>query len=706
MDAGAGVGATGGLPHSLYVYAWGLRAGGPIGKLLAHAGHLVRTGLPRPDAGVAVWGHSPHAWRGEWVAARFGLPLIRVEDALLRSLSPARAGGRARHGPPLGLMLDDRGVHYDPRQPSRLEAILAQHPLDDSALLARAAEGMARVAAHDLSKYNDHDPDAALPAPGYVLVVDQTRGDAAVRASGGDRAAFLAMLARASEDHPQARIVIKSHPETRHGARRGHFVAQDAPDGGRICLLGTPVSPRKLIEGAVAVYTHSSTMGFEAILAGHRPQVFGQPFYAGWGLTVDHAPPLARRGRVLSRTQLFAGAMILATTWVCPARGRLCSLEEALDQLEAEVRVWREDRHGHLALGMRLWKRAALQAQFGRHRPLRFAKTAGAAAQQARAAGRGVLVWGATPAPDGGPLRRVEDGFLRSRGLGAALIPPLSQVADARGLYYDPNHPSDLEALITAPLPPGGRARAEALVAGLLAAGVSKYNLPPAPPVPVDGSGRPRILVPGQVEDDASVRLGAQDFLTKNLARSQPVNRALLAAVRAQNPGAMILYKPHPDVVAGLRPGGLGPDDLAGLADAVVTDADPIAAIMAADAVWTLTSLLGFEALLRGKPVTCLGVPFYAGWGLTRDLAPTPRRRVQAADGHPLPRPDLIHVAHAALIDYPRYFDPVLARPCPAEVALHRLAQGQAPRPGPALRLLAKMQGALAGHAHLWRRGR
>ena len=43
--------------------------------------------------------------------------------------------------------------------------------------------------------------------------------------------------------------------------------------------------------------------------------------------------------------------------------------------------------------------------------------------------------------------------------------------------------------------------------------------------------------------------------------------------------------------------------------------------------VWTMTSLLGFEALLRGKPVTCLGAPFYAGWGLTRDMPGVPQHR-------------------------------------------------------------------------------
>lgn len=108
-----------------------------------------------------------------------------------------------------------------------------------------------------------------------------------------------------------------------------------------------------------------------------------------------------------------------------------------------------------------------------------------------------------------------------------------------------------------------------------------------------------------------------------------------------------------------------------------------------------MTSLLGFEALLRGIPVTTLGAPFYAGWGLTRDLGPVPPRRTA--------RPDLAQLVHAALIAYPRYWDPVSRRACTVEVALDRLASGNIPHPGHVNRALAKLQGRFASLAHLWR---
>ena len=645
-------------------------------RMLQLAGHELHLGLPGPEDGVVVWGASPTAWRGERIAARRGVPLVRIEDAFLRSVHPGRARGEA----PLGLLVDPVGVHFDPTRPSRIEQILGDRSLYNSNILVEVDRLTPVYLENSLSKYNNWEPTALPPPPGYILVVDQTLGDASVRASQASPATFRQMLTAALEDHPGTRIVIRSHPETAAGLRPGHFGPADA--GGRVTLLTDPVAPHRLLAGAADVYTVSSQMGFEAILHGHRPRVFGQPFYAGWGLTRDeHSFP--RRTRTLTREELFAGAMLLAPLWYDPCRDRLCGLEEVMLQLQAEVRAWREDRHGHVATGMRLWKRGRLQAVFGRETPLRFRDDPKAADREAQRTGRSLLIW-AGKEPDGfapqSPCRRVEDGFLRSRGLGAELVPPLSLVTDDLGIYYDPTRPSRLEALIAEPLTPSQRHRAEALIHRLRAEGLTKYNLPGAVP---DLPAGHRILVPGQVEDDASIRKGAGDVRT---------NLALLKAARAANPKAIILYKPHPDVEAGLRPGAM---DATGLADLVLPRANPAALLAEVQEVWTMTSLLGFEALVRGVPVTCLGAPFYAGWGLTRDLGPTPDRRTA--------RPDLAQLVHAALIAYPRYWDPVSRRPCPVEVALDRLASGEIPHPGRANRLLSKLQGRFASLAHLWR---
>jgi hypothetical protein len=89
-----------------------------------------------------------------------------------------------------------------------------------------------------------------------------------------------------------------------------------------------------------------------------------------------------------------------------------------------------------------------------------------------------------------------------------------------------------------------------------------------------------------------------------------------------------------------------------------------------------------------------LGMPFYAGWGLTTDLQTLPR--VNA-------RPDLLGLIYACLINYPCYFDPIAHLAYPPEVVIERLNAGSEIKTGAVLRMLAKLQGAFASRSHWWR---
>lgn len=627
----------------LCVYNGGFLTQGRLGRMLDLSGWDISLGVPRDGDWVGLWGRSRTAWRGEAVAGWTEAPVLTVEDAFLRSVHPGRVRGEA----PIGLCLDRTGVHFDGSAPSDLETILATDALDDAALLGRARQIADSLKYWHLGKYSATDPEIEPPDPGYVVVIDQTAGDAAL--CGAGRAEFIEMLAFAQSEHPGLPVLIKTHPETEGGARPGHFVPDDAV--GRVRFYTEPVSPWRLFEGAVGVYTHSSTLGFESIYAGHKPRVFGQPFYAGWGLTQDeNAPP--RRERKLTRAQLFAGAMMLYPVWYDPVRDRLCEIEEVVAQLAADARARREDRQGYVAIGMKPWKRPHLQRAFGREMRLRFAARAPASGD-----GRRMVVWGMGEAPDN--AHRMEDGFLRSRGLGAALTPPLSLVLDAPSLYFDAATEGRLDRLIanSGDLPLGEIRRAERLISRIQALELTKYNIQSE--MPEFRADRHTILVAGQVEDDVSIQFGAPEIRT---------NLELLRRAREENRDAFLLWKPHPDVEAGLRKGQVAEADLEGLADLALLNIGASQALMLAREVWTISSTIGFEALLRGIPVTCLGMPFYAGRGLTRDLVPRPpHRRLDVS---------LQELAHACLIGYPRYFDPRSGAPISPEAAVSLLAEG------------------------------
>ena len=69
-----------GVPRRLYHQNLSFLRDRRLRRVLELAGHELHLGLPGPGDGVLVWGASPTAWRGERVAARAGVPLVRVED--------------------------------------------------------------------------------------------------------------------------------------------------------------------------------------------------------------------------------------------------------------------------------------------------------------------------------------------------------------------------------------------------------------------------------------------------------------------------------------------------------------------------------------------------------------------------------------------------------------------------------------------------
>lgn len=217
----------------------------------------------------------------------------------------------------------------------------------------------------------------------------------------------------------------------------------------------------------------------------------------------------------------------------------------------------------------------------------------------------------------------VEDGFVRSVQLGATKAPPMSLCLDSKTPYFDATRPSDLEELLNNfdfSSKPELIAQAKEGIKLLLETGVSKYNN--SEKVNIEKFYGPktkkRILVLGQVEDDASIQYGCVKKLTNN---------DVVRLAVEENPGAQVIYKPHPDVMSGHRPYQSNPTDVENIALVLKKDVPLASAFETVDHVYTITSLGGFEALLRGIKVTTLGCPFYSGWGLTDDRQSNARRK-------------------------------------------------------------------------------
>ncbi|MET0239737.1 MAG: hypothetical protein ABW184_07550 [Sphingobium sp.] len=385
---------------------------------------------------------------------------------------------------------------------------------------------------------------------------------------------------------------------------------------------------------------------------------------AGCPVVIDGSGPFAD---LSSLETLVAQHLIAQTSWHDPFSGEPASPLHVVARLGAWRRLIDANRAVAAAYGFAAWKQDTVAAMLWNGRDSSIFASANDTHLAQIPPDKAIAVWKARVPADflaeleqsGRPLLEVEDGFIRSIGLGADCVPPLSIAVDDLGAHYDPSRPSRLERLLAEDEPDAqSLARARALREIIAAMGISKYGVG-GDPLPRPAGTRRHVLVVGQVEDDRSVRLGGCGLAS---------NHELLRRVRTRCPDAYILYRPHPDVEAGHRKGHVPHAEALRLADAIDPGSAISALIAMVDEVHVLTSLAGFEALLHGKAVITHGIPFYAGWGLTTDLGPVPARRGR--------RRTLDQLVAAVLIDYPRYLDPTTGLPCDAELLITRMGAG------------------------------
>lgn len=362
--------------------------------------------------------------------------------------------------------------------------------------------------------------------------------------------------------------------------------------------------------------------------------------------------------------------------WYDPFSGDQITPLQAIELCGFWQRLINSNRGIAAALGFAHWKQPTVAPLLWNGRETQFKRGVPALADGAQ-----VAVWRSRLSPaqeaalKGRVVLEVEDGFIRSSGLGADCVPPLSIIVDARGVHFDPKQPSELENLLQhADFADDVIERAAALREAIIASGISKYERAGEQVLVRPGGGRWHVLVPGQVEDDRAVTSGGA--LSSNL-------ELLKRARQHVGADAFIIYKPHPDVLAGHRRGMVPARDIARWADLVEADAPMASLIDMVDELHVNSSLAGFEALMRGKKVTVHGCPFYAGWGLTTDLGQVPERRTA--------RRPIDQLVAAAYLIYPRYLDPETGLPCPPETLVARLMEGQ-PRLDPKARTLVAVR--------------
>lgn len=601
---------------------------------------------------VIGWGKKDNTKQAKAFANKHDLEYYSLEDGFIHSMGQGVLGSKS-----CSLVVDSLGIYYDATQSSDLENLIFTNnkELFNPENTLRAKSAIQHITQANISKYNNGSiqlNNKIFNTDKIVLVIDQTAGDMSLKYGYVTESTFSEMLQAALKENPDAQIIVKTHPDVIAGKKKGNIDISNL--NSRIHLISESVNPIVLLKKVDIVYVATSQMGFEALMLNKHVICFGVPFYAGWGLTEDRADKSllvwGRRNKKRSLEALFIAAYIRYTRYLHPDTQQLCELEDIISYFELQYKNQLEIPNKLFCINFTPWKKNHIKEFLGKNNSITFVSSAKQAIKKGFKSSSQLITWASKNQDQVNELAhefainpwQIEDGFIRSTGLGTDLTVPASLVLDKTGIYYDPTQPSDLETILqTKTFSNNELKRAELLKGSLLKNELSKYNL---------GGGfnksllkvKPKqkiILIPGQVEGDASIKKGCIDINT---------NTALIKAVRKNEPDAYLIYKPHPDVVSGNRNGKVEPQVVIKHINLELLDASITDCLAVVDEVHTMTSLVGFEGLMRELKVVCYGIPFYSNWGLTSDKQPLKRRTRKLI---------LNELVAGTLIDYPIYMN-------------------------------------------------
>ncbi|ELU5216571.1 capsular polysaccharide biosynthesis protein [Campylobacter jejuni] len=612
------------------------------------------------------WGRKKSGLKAINLAKKYKAKFILLEDGFIRSLNLG-----VENSPSFSMVKDDIGIYYDATAPSKLENLLNTYEFKDEEI-KQAKKVIELIKKYKISKYNnnlDIPDDYFQKDEKRVLIITQTANDASLEFGLAKDFKTVDMIKDAIKENPDSKIYIKIHPDVLSGKKQSDLDINSLP---KECILITEnFNPIALLEFFDKVYTKTSGMGFEALMQGCECVCYGMPFYAGWGLTKDKLE-CKRRMQKRSLEEVFYAAYILYSEYFNPYFNQKSNIFDTIQTLAKYKDIEKANSNRLFMLGFTLWKRYFIRPFFkAKDNKIIFLNSLKSLARYKLKENDKFFIWGKRidynalkttlikKAQDENLLHfipkisLVEDGFIRSISLGSDLTRPFSLNVDDKGLYIDPNKASKLEELLQNEIFDENMLnRAKNIIKILLENRFSKYNGLKHEDLKINAkTGQKIILIPAQVEDDASMILGGFGLSTLDL----------LKEVRSKNQDAYIIFKPHPDVLSGNRVGLKDETLILEFCDEIVKDCSIDSAIKIADEIHTITSTSGFDALLRAKKVFTYGMPFYAGWGLTKDKYRCERRTRKLS---------LEELVAGALIAYPRYINPKTKTLCEIEVCL------------------------------------
>lgn len=603
----------------------------------------------KPNDCIVGWGKKESGLKAEKLASEKNCNKILLENGFLHSIEFKNQKLE------FSIVKDKTSIYYDANKESDLENILNNDEnfkflnIDKK----RINNILDLIIKNELTKYNENIqeviPNFFNKDKKNILIISQVKDDGSLIYGNAMNISLEEILENIYKNNEKDKIdiYIKLHPDVLTKNKKNDISIEEIKKH-NLKIISDRINPLNLLKHFDEVHTKTSQMGFEALLLNKKVYCYGNPFYAGWGLTIDKNI-IERRTKKRTIEELAYAVFILYTEYYHPINKNKIEIEEVIQELIKFKKELKRNINNLYFFGFKLWKRSFIKKYFKDYKSINFNYSCNEKLLNEIIEKKGkVFLWGMNEyngldkeklKENNIDIYRIEDGFLRSFKLGNSLYPPYSLIVDEKSIYFNAQEESDLENILN-----NNKSfnkylieRSKKLIEKIKESKVSKYNLQENKKLEFNIK-KNIILVIGQVEDDASIKYSSNNMN----------NLELLQEVRKNNKDAYIIYKPHPDVLFGDRKGFVEESKVLEYANEQIVDASLDSCINVANEIHTISSLSGFEALIRNKKVYCYGNPFYAGWGLTIDKNIIERRTKKRT---------IEELVAATYILYPIYYD-------------------------------------------------
>lgn len=591
---------------------------------------------------------------------------------------------------PIALAYDDLAPYFSEKA-SDLELLLSQYDFNsEPELIDRADTFIEKLLKFDLDEKKQIYGEKTKQR---ILILGQAEDDLYVTQGSGQQYSGNDLVSMAYLEHPEAQIIYKPHADVLHHRRKGLSNPKDVE---HLCqILGEAFDLVDALEDVDQVYTISAPEAFEAIIRGIKVTTLGKPYYAGWGLT-DDRQSYERRNRVLSLQEFVVGYYLKYLKYYDPGYNKLTELEDAFERLIAfrEMESVKTEFNNKIELDKQanilesyepkpvikntffiycsLEWRPIFESLY-QHQKLIFLKKPMTPqvfietwAKKIKFCQDAVLMIQSDIAEkflwdfaqkNHIPVYFVREGLIDGKSL---LNKKFSIAMDSKAPFNSYHEISDMENLLLScdlTQEPQWLEKVKALIENLYLSDKQFYKNTWNANTAYGEKKNKRVLVIGEAEDDINIKLASPIKFSAN---------ELVELAYLENPDAQIIYKPFRGYLNAKVAGHLNPYNVQHICTLLTDDILPEQSLETIDHVYTLTSNLGFSALLRGIQVTTLGCPFYAGWGLTDDRQSIERRSKTLS---------LYELVAVIYFQYFKYYDPILKAIVPLDMVLKRIAE-------------------------------